>query len=531
MDEALRQLLDYARGMWHRRWVGLAAAWIVALGGGYYAMKAPNEYQASARVYVDTASMLRPLMAGLAIQPNTEQQVVMLGRTLLSRPNVEKLMQLADLEVQARTPEEREKLIDSLQKSIRVSGASGDLRDNLYVITYRDETAAEAKRVVQSLVAMFVESSLGTNRRDTENARRFIEEQIRAYEEKLTEAENRLKEFRLRNMGIAGASQDHVSRVAATGEELARARMDLRAAEQSRDALKRELAAEEPTYVAETQQPGEPAPEPVESDARIANLRRQLDDLQRKFTEAHPDVVQTRRLIGELEVERAEALEARRQARAASGSGAPGTAGPRVTNTARNPVFQQLKVALADAEASVAGLRARVVELEGRYQRLSASAQLVPRVEAELAQLNRDYEVQKRSFDSLVQRRESAVLSGQMESTGSMAEFRVIDPPTVGSTPVAPNRVRLLLAALALAVGCGLFTSFLLSQLIPTVHDARTLREVARRPVLGVLSRVPDAVHERRQRRGHWFFAGGCTALAGAFAGLIITVLVSTHAF
>jgi uncharacterized protein involved in exopolysaccharide biosynthesis len=75
MDELLQQIISRLRGMWHRRWMGLAVAWIIGIVAVGIALRIPEKYEASARVYVDTQSLLRPLMAGLAIQPNLDQQV------------------------------------------------------------------------------------------------------------------------------------------------------------------------------------------------------------------------------------------------------------------------------------------------------------------------------------------------------------------------------------------------------------------------------------------------------------------------
>ena len=72
MNEVIQQLLGYLRGMWHRKWVGLATAWVVAIVGVTIAMRIPDRYEATARVYVDTQNLLRPLMEGLSIQPNLD---------------------------------------------------------------------------------------------------------------------------------------------------------------------------------------------------------------------------------------------------------------------------------------------------------------------------------------------------------------------------------------------------------------------------------------------------------------------------
>jgi uncharacterized protein involved in exopolysaccharide biosynthesis len=97
-----------------------------------------------------------------------------------------------------------------------------------------------------------------------------------------------------------------------------------------------------------------------------------------------------------------------------------------------------LKVSLAEAEANAASLRARVSEYEERYKRTTTLMKTQPQLETELAQMNRDYELDKRNYEQLVSRRDSAELSGDLDNAGSMADFRLIDPPRSSSKPVAP---------------------------------------------------------------------------------------------
>src|SRR3984893_16510030 len=131
MKELLQRTLDHLRGMWHRRWIGLAAAWIAAIIGVAIVYRIPEKYEASARVYVDTETLLKPLLAGLAIQPNLDQQVALISRTLISRPNVEKLVRMADLDLQTNRNADRDNLIDEVLNAIRLTGGAGT---NLYVI-------------------------------------------------------------------------------------------------------------------------------------------------------------------------------------------------------------------------------------------------------------------------------------------------------------------------------------------------------------------------------------------------------------
>src|SRR6188768_3701723 len=99
MQELVHQILATIRGMWKFRWQGLIATWVVAIAGVVIVWRIPDQFEASARVYVDTDSILKPLMSGLAVQPNVDQQITMLSRTLISRPNLEKLVRMADLDL------------------------------------------------------------------------------------------------------------------------------------------------------------------------------------------------------------------------------------------------------------------------------------------------------------------------------------------------------------------------------------------------------------------------------------------------
>jgi polysaccharide chain length determinant protein (PEP-CTERM system associated) len=194
MDELLGQVISVLKGMWKFRWPGLAVAWVVALVGIVVVVSVPDQYEASARIYVDTQSILKPLMSGLAVQPNVEQQISMLSRTLVSRPNVEKLVRMADLDLASTNKATLDALVDRVMRGIQIRNAG---RDNLYTLSFRDESPDKAKRVVQALMSIFVESSMGETRKDSDSAKKFIEEQIKVYVAKLEEAEARLKDFPL----------------------------------------------------------------------------------------------------------------------------------------------------------------------------------------------------------------------------------------------------------------------------------------------------------------------------------------------
>src|SRR5690606_15522003 len=157
-------LLVYIKGVWKYRWVSVAVAWFVAILGWLFVYQMPDNYQASARIYVDTQSILRPLMAGMTVAPNPEQQVNIMSRTLIIRPNVERIIRMVDLDLKATSDSAKERLVTSLMKSIKLASTG---RDNIFTIAYDDKDPRLAKEIVQSLLTIFVEGGLEGKRQDS----------------------------------------------------------------------------------------------------------------------------------------------------------------------------------------------------------------------------------------------------------------------------------------------------------------------------------------------------------------------------
>src|SRR5438309_4073339 len=189
---------------------------------------------------------------------------------------------------------------------------------------------------------------------------------------------------------------------------------------------------------------------------------------------------------------------------------------------------ETLKVSLAQAEASVASLSSRVAEYAERYDRLKAQAALVPQLEAEYAQLNRDYDVNRKNYESLVARRESATISAQMQSVAGVSDFRLVDPPRVSPSPVWPNNRVLAPLALIFALAAGCLAAYLVNEARPTFYDGRSLREACGLPLLGVVSMIVSEPRRRAERSSMFWFLGGVGALLGTYLASFIVLQMLT---
>jgi polysaccharide chain length determinant protein (PEP-CTERM system associated) len=480
MEDLISELLLHLRGIWKYRWYATGVAWLLALAGWATVFSLPNDYQTSARVFVDTQSILKPLLSGMTSVPNVEQQVSIMSRTLLSRPNVERIMRMTDLDVKAGTARQKEALVDQLMNNIKITGTSSH---DIYTISYSDHDPRLVRDVVQSLLTIFVEGSFKGKRNDSEQAVQFIDEQIRSYEARLVAAENSVKQFKLKNSGLLPRlGADYGAQLAGASDALATARLELAEAEQTRVAIAAQVRGDGPKNGAKARSNS------PELDARIESINKNLDTLRLQYTELHPDIVAARRLLGQLEARKLE------ESRQAANDGDPG----------RNysPMLQQLKVALTEADAKIAAIRVRVIEYGARHERLLAQSRAVPEVESQLAQLNRDYEINKENYGKLISKREAAKLSGELSSTTEMMTFKIIDPPTLPAAPSGPNRPLLYSMVMLAALMGGAAAALLISQARPTFVSPGAMRQLTGLNVLGTVSMNWTAAEQGRRRRG-----------------------------
>ena len=519
MQEILSLARTTAAHMWRYRWLGVAVAWLVTLIGVAGVYQVRDRYQASARFYVDTQSVLKPLMAGLAVQPNVAEQVAILGRTVISRPNIEKLARMSGFDLGGLNPNQSQAVLDGLLRDLKFIPAG---RDNLFILTFTDTDPERAKRTISSLLSIFVESGVGSRQKQSDSAKAFIEEQIGAYRTKLEEAESRLKEFRLRNINTRMAEgADFATRLSELSRQLEDARLQLREAEQSRDSARAQLDAEKnpqsrtdklPDLI-----PAAPAPAIAtpELDARIDAQRRNLDALLGRYTDQHPDVVSTKRIIRDLEDQRTREVTERRK-----NLPAPVVA---TTRPDASLAVQELHRVYASAEVNVAALKARVAEYSSRYAQARAVLHTAPQTEAEAAQLNRDYAIHKKNYEDLVSRRESAAMTGELDMASGVADFRLIDPPYSSPHPVFPNRQALFPLALLAGLAAGLFSAFVATVLRPVFHQVSDLQTYLQLPVLGMVSYVSNGVDKRKRRADIGQFAAMSFGLVIVF-GLLVAM-------
>ena len=476
LSELPRPFIRHANGLWRRRWVIIAVAWFAALLGWFVLWLAPDKYESRAHVFVQTESVLEPVLNGFTAQPDYSQRIEVMRLQLLTRPNVEEIIFRAGLDegIKARSAIERraklEKMIEWVAGQIHIESP----RDMYFIISYKNSSPQAARAVVDAVLTMLIEQDLGASLLEDEAARRRLDLQIEQYDEKLTANERAVAEFRREHAAELTSSQSTVRQREQKDSELLRVRDELERTKGRVVTLRNLLSA---------------TPRSTSGD-EIDELRMELADLRSRYEESHPDIRGVLSRINQLEN---------------GGGGA----------ISYNPEYVRLQSELSVAQDSIKGLEGRAARLQRELETLDFTVGAAPAVEAALRQIVREYEQTQKTYDELLARRDRLDLTKNLGVGGRGVEYKVFEYPQTALTPSDPPRLLLIMATLVLAAGTGAGAAVLLTLIDKSYTQASELQEAFGLPVLGAVSEAPSlSVTSSRNR--------DLKRLSGAMAGLVL---------
>jgi polysaccharide chain length determinant protein (PEP-CTERM system associated) len=467
-----------------RRRGGLAvivAALALALGAGV-ALGLPSVYRATATVLVGPEENAPDGAAPAGL----ESRLHVVKEEILSRAHAAGLVRRFGLYPALQGQGAPELVLEQFRRDVEVQlreaqEPGGRGRTVAVAVGYRGPDPA----VVATVTNALADAYLAWDARLRASAAAALEAQVAQVRAQVDAQEQRLGEFRSRH---AGDLVPHGDTTLATLERL---NGQLRAASESRlRALERRSAL--------FRELGEAAPKaPDDPDAtasRLAKLNQELADLRQRFTDKYPDVQRMKTEIATLE---RQAAESRRRARPEP-------------QAALAPRAASLQEALRDTDSEIDGLRVEEASLRRQVEGARRQVGTAPRgggaaTAQSLLELTRDYETTKSVYASLLRRYEEARLAA---ADGRQAlQMRILEPAVPPSIPAAPNRLRLLLVALAVSLGAGLAAALLAEHADGSFHSVEDVRGFTRVPVFGIPTLLTRDDQRRRRRRRQWAVA------------------------
>jgi polysaccharide chain length determinant protein (PEP-CTERM system associated) len=478
LQKTLELVIGYIRGVWVKKRYIMICTWLICPIGFIKVASEPDIYQSSARVYVDTRSILAPMLRGLALQSNPDQEVAMMVRTLLTRPNLEIIARDADLDITAANDEQFQWLIDSLSRTIQLRKAG---RENVYTISYRHKDPVMATTVVQKTLDLFVEGTKGKNRIDSDSADQFIDEQIDEYEVRLINAEQRLVNYKRKYNTLLPNQGSFYNNFTNISGQLEQTRLTIKEMEQQIVSLSEQVDGNTSQTPGSSVSSIEASSLTTRYDDRIKTLEEKLDQLMLRYTELHPDVIETTNLLNTLMASRKQEIE---EFLATSNGERPAQIGS---------IANELTLEISRLEGQLASLLVRETNYANKVDDLKQKIDFVPQAEAERTALDRDYGITKRKYEGLLTRRESSDLARKADMSSESVQFRVLAAPRIPKNAAGPNRPLNYTMVLAFGFAAGLGLAFLISQLNPVLIKASQLTALTSYPVLGAVSHLNKA--------------------------------------
>lgn len=489
MDEILVLAHSIVRGAWRNRWHAVAIAWVVCIGGWIGVMRLPPHYQSNAQLYVAADPVLTPLLHGLAINGDSQEEFQLLQRTLLSDPNLSALLDKTGLGLTVEGPGAREALIRKLRSKVEIDPQT----DHLFTIRYDSPSPKRAYEVVQGLVNIYVERATVHNQGDMNNARVFLDSQIDYFHSQLETLEARRAQFQAKYLQLLPGANG-VSALERARSQLRDLQGQLEDSVAARNIVRQQLDKTKPllTGAAAVASGGSAALQAAE--AHLAELKQQ-------YTDAYPGVIAAKRQVDALRH---------------SGGGSTSVSG--VGRAVANPVYENLHLQLLNLETKIFSLRRQIKATNQQETALDTLARSQPGIEAKYINLNRNYSTLQTEYHDLIQRREAMRIGAAANVDANQIQLQIVNPPQVPRLPVGPNRPLLLAVVLVLGVGAGVSIAAVLAQMEGSFETIDDLRKLGL-PVIGGVSDL----RPRRNVAGAIIRVGGAAVLLFlVFGGFMI---------
>jgi polysaccharide chain length determinant protein (PEP-CTERM system associated) len=510
MQQDLSEVYFYLKGTLKYKRLAIVFALVVCSGAWAYIFMMPDKFESKAKVHIDSATVIRPLMRGMVIEPDISALIRIIQQLMFTRPNLEKIISLSQLSRSQENSGSTTELIEKLKKDITIAGGRGDIFD----IAYTSQDPEVAKSVVQAVLTVFSEQTEGKALADASEAQRFIEQQIREYEIRLQDAEKAKEEFKRANIDLLNGS-DQFQSLQKMKEQFLDANTALDQAISRRNVL-----AEQVAEIQESDEDwGLPtSTQEVSADnARIEALKDKRNEMLLKYTERHPEIIEIDKLIATIKNQDTEAKVGQADSSLVV---APGEGESIGAEKMANPYVQALKMGFDNAQAEVASSQTLVESIRNRISKLEEGLNERLTIETEMKNLNRDYETISGKYSELLDRREQAHITERVDDQTSRLKFKIADPPSKPNKPTSPNRKLFYFFALLAGVIFGFGVAFLVYFIRPVFMSARQVRIVTGLPSLGSVSLTSQGISQTNNI--DWLLILTFAILLSGYVGIMI---------
>lgn len=459
------------RNLFEYKWFVAVTVALLALALTVAGYLAPKKYESYSTILIEGETIIAPLLKGAAVSSNTSDWGAVADEIVNSRRTMGKLMaELGMVEDGIKTQGD-EANYERLKRNTRVTLSN----EKHLQIAFTDADPHFAKMVATSLTSLFIEETHGLRSAESEEAFDFIDSQVKEYHQKLLSAEERLKEFQIQKLETGASSQDSInSRLNRLQNTLDASELELRESVIQEQSLQRQLSGEVQETVSLSRQ--------SQYFGRLQDLEDQLSTLRLMYHETYPDIVNVKGQIADL----------RRIIRQEKSNQVSGDS-VMDQSYKTNKVYQGLKMQLGDVQTRIATLRERIRDTEQSLGEERRKGEVVHSSEAVLAELTRDYKVNKELYEDLLRRREAARVSKEIDESQQGLNIKVVEAAFLPLRPAGLRFIHFAAAGLMLGLMAPIGMLYAYQLVDSRTKSPESLQErLGGVPVLGLIPKIQN---------------------------------------
>ncbi len=442
--------------------IGLAASLVL-----------PKKYTSSTLVLVEQPTVPKDLIKPV-ITDDLNQRMASMKAQILSRSRLETIINKFNLYPMERQTTHMEDLVEKLKSAVHVElieplAGSADREPPGFNVSVTFDNPQLAQQICQEITSMFMEQNATVRVAQSNKTTQFLTEQLNEAKAKLDEQDKRLAQFKAEHLvSMPDREQTNLALLSGMNAQLDATTQALTRAQQDKSLNETLLTNQEANWKAS--QVGQQNPET--QDQELAALQQQLSALLAKYTPEHPDVIKVKAQIVELNRKMAEAPVLKPAPSAAQSA------------LREPPALQQLRSRIKQDEFTIADMSKRQGQIQDQIRSLQGSLQASPVVEQQLKELTRSYQTASDIYNDLLKKRENSAMATDLEHEQQGENFRVLDAPSLPSTPSFPKKIVFVGGSLGAGLALSLGILYLLAVSDKAMYSERDVELCMKLPVL-----------------------------------------------
>jgi len=521
LDEKPLEMIDRGEilGILHRRrWLFLGPfllAWLVVWGVSWFL---PTTYRSGTLILVQEPAVPEQYVLS-NINENSQSRLDSITQQILSRTRLLHIIEHLHLYQDAGqlTPDE---MVDRMRQDIEIELVRGDDRKlSSFNIYYSASDPKVAQATTAELADLFIKENLADREQKSESTTKFLEQQLEDARQNLAQQEARVRAFKDKHLGDLPSQLQANLQIMSSLQTQLQTEQDALSRAQQQETYLQSLLGQYRTAEASLRTADGSSISLAALDRNLEQLKAQLADLQSHYTAYHPDVRKTREQIAD--------LERLKQQLAAGTSGGEGNdaAAAKSTSDLKDMAPQmQLESQFKANQLEIASRQQSVRQLQAKLGEYQARLNSSPVREQEYADVTRDYNQLRVSYDSLLAKKNQSEMATDLEKTQQEGRFQMIDPPNLPLKPHSPNRLKVAGIGVFVGLLLGFATAGLAELTDKRVYSEREFRKLVPAEILAEVPVLALPAEEVLQQRENWIaIAATCIVFCCVITGFAIT--------